>query len=76
MPTKKTTKTPAPEKMSYEQCIEELERIIEKIESGEFGLQESLAQRQRGDQLIKRSRSILDQAEQDLQEVSIGKIGE
>lgn len=72
MAAKKTTtkKPPDPVKMSYEQCVEELEGIIERIESGEFGLQESLAQRQRGDVLIKRCRTILDEAEQEIRKIS------
>lgn len=61
---------PDPEKMSFEQATEELDRIIERIESGEIGLQESLSQRKRGDELIKRCRSILDQAEQELKTIS------
>jgi exodeoxyribonuclease VII small subunit len=71
MATKKSTKKPADaSKLSYEQCVEELERIVEKIESGEVGLQESLAQRKRGDALIKRCRAILDEAEQELKQIN------
>ena len=56
--------------MSFEQATEELDRIIERIESGEIGLQESLKQRKRGDELIQRCRLILDQAEQELKTIS------
>ncbi|MCZ6837484.1 MAG: exodeoxyribonuclease VII small subunit [Planctomycetota bacterium] len=71
MPTKKTTKKPSQAlKLSYEECVEELEGIVEKIESGEIGLQESLAQRKRGDELIKRCRTILDEAEQELRQIN------
>ena len=44
----------APDQMSFEQAIQELESIIEQIEQGEIGLQDSLAARKRGDALIKR----------------------
>lgn len=70
MATKSRSKSPDPEKMSFEKATEELDRIIERIESGEIGLQESLSQRKRGDELIKRCRSILDQAEQELKTIS------
>jgi exodeoxyribonuclease VII small subunit len=59
-----------PEKLSFEQAVAELESIIEQIEQGEIGLEESLQQRKRGDQLIKRCRAILDAAEQELEQVS------
>ena len=56
--------------MSFEQATEELDRIVERIESGEIGLQESLKQRKRGDELIQRCRAILDEAEQELKTIS------
>ena len=40
---------PDPKTLTYEQAIEELERIIDQIEQGEIGLEESLAARRRGD---------------------------
>jgi len=67
---KNERKPPVPEQMSFEQCVEELESIVEKIESGEFGLEESLARRRRGDALIKRCRAILDVAEQEIRQIS------
>jgi len=57
-----------PEKLTFEQAVAELESIIEQIEQGEIGLEESLKQRKRGDGLIKRCRAILDAAEQELEE--------
>ncbi len=69
MAPKKQPTPPAPQKMSFEQAVEELELIIERIEEGRIGLQESLAERRRGDALIKRCRSILDAAEQELQQI-------
>ena len=56
--------------MSFEAATAELERIIEQIEQGEIGLEESLAARKRGDALIRRCRAILDQAEQELEQVA------
>ena len=56
--------------LSFEKAMEELEAIIERIEQGRIGLEESLAQRKRGDALIKRCRAILDHAEQELKQVN------
>ncbi len=60
---------PAPEKLSYEQAVTELEAIIDRIEQGEVGLEESLTQFRRGEALLKRCRSILEVAEQQVREV-------
>jgi exodeoxyribonuclease VII small subunit len=59
-----------PEKLTFEQAIDELERIIEAIEQGEIGLEEALAQRKRGEGLIRRCRAILDTAEQELKHIT------
>jgi exodeoxyribonuclease VII small subunit len=67
-------KRPNPEKMSFEEATEELEAIIERIEAGEIGLEESLAERRRGDALIRRCRAVLDQAEQELEQISSDEI--
>ncbi len=58
---------PATESMSFEEAMAELEGLIERIEQGTIGLEESLAARKRGDGLIRRCRSILDTAEQELE---------
>lgn len=55
--------------MSFEEAMEELEAIIEHIERGEIGLEESLIQRRRGDALVKRCRAVLDAAEQEIQQI-------
>jgi len=55
--------------LSFEQAMEQLEAIVERIEQGEIGLEESLAQRKRGDALVKRCRVVLDAAEQELEQV-------
>jgi len=62
---------PRPEELTFEQATEELEAIIERIESGEIGLEASLEQRRRGEALIKRCRAILDKAEQELEQVKV-----
>lgn len=72
MPAKKTpNKTRQdPKKMSFEQAVQELESIIERIEQGEVGLEQSLDEYRRGGTLIKRCRDILDVAEQQIQKMT------
>lgn len=66
--TKKTDNT-QPE-TSFEEALESLESIIEKIESGEIGLEESIAQYEHGVALINRCRGILNRAEQRVEELT------
>lgn len=61
---------PDPAAMRFEEATAELEAIIERIERGEIGLEESLAQRRRGEALVRRCREILDAAEQELETVA------
>ena len=65
------SKRPDPDKMRFEEVTDELEAIIDRIEQGEIGLEESLAERRRGEALIRRSRAILDAAEQELEQVKV-----
>ncbi|MCL4220719.1 MAG: exodeoxyribonuclease VII small subunit [Phycisphaerales bacterium] len=60
---------PDPESLSYEQAVEELEAIVERIESGEASLEESMKLYERGTKLLRRCRGVLDQAEQKLSEL-------
>ncbi len=76
MATPRSKKLPDPEKMTFEQATEELEAIIQRIEDGEIGLQESLEQRRRGDELIKRCRAVLDAAELELEQMSLDDKGD
>ena len=55
--------------LTYEEAVGELEAIIERIESGEIGLEDSIAAYERGVALIRRCRSILDRAEQRIEEL-------
>jgi exodeoxyribonuclease VII small subunit len=55
------------EKVSFEQALEQLEEIVEQIESGEVSLEQSIEKYARGIQLIKQCRGILDEAERKIQ---------
>ena len=48
---------------SFEQNLEKLQSIVEKIESGELGLEDMINQYEDGIKLIKACREILDTAE-------------
>jgi exodeoxyribonuclease VII small subunit len=49
--------------------IENLEQIIERIEGGETGLEQSIAEYEKGMALIKRCREVLLRAEQKVEEL-------
>ena len=56
-------------KPTFEEALEQLETIAEQIEQGKIGLEESIAQYERGMGLIKQCREILSKAEQRIQQL-------
>ena len=60
--------------LSYEEAVEELESIIERMEKGETALEDSLREYARGDALVRRCRQVLDQAEQRIETISGQKL--
>jgi len=61
---------------TFEQAIEQLESIIEGIESGEVGLESSLQQYERGMKLIRHCRGVLERAEQRIEKLTVDEAGE
>jgi exodeoxyribonuclease VII small subunit len=59
-----------PAELSFEAALEQVEGIIDRIERGEVGLEESLSEYERGVELIKRCRAILRRAEQRVEELT------
>lgn len=57
--------------LSYEDALEKLEAIIEKIEQGEVGLEETLASAREGMELIRHCRGILDSARKRVDELMV-----
>jgi len=57
----------APETLTYEQAVGELESIIDRMESGETPLEEALADYERGVGLLRRCREIITAAEQKIE---------
>jgi exodeoxyribonuclease VII small subunit len=56
--------------LSFEQAMEQLEAIVERIERGEIGLEDSVKQYEQGVALISRCKEILTAAEQKVDELT------
>jgi exodeoxyribonuclease VII small subunit len=69
-PSRTKPVAPSGPEPGFEEALELVEAIIEKVESGQIGLEESIAQYERGAALILRCRKILDRAEQRVQELT------
>jgi len=65
----------APEDLSLEGSLAELEGIVRSLEEGELTLEESLKAFERGVSLIRRCNSLLDGAEQRI-EILVGELPE
>ncbi|MAX22943.1 MAG: exodeoxyribonuclease VII small subunit [Phycisphaeraceae bacterium] len=63
-------------KGKFEESIEQLEEIIEQIESGEIGLEDSITQYEKGTKLIEKCRAILDRAQARIAELTVDGNGE
>jgi exodeoxyribonuclease VII small subunit len=64
-------KTPKPvEALSYEEAMAELETIVDALEEGNQKLEESMAQFERGQALMKRCAELLQAAELKVQQLS------
>ena len=63
------SKAKPPEELNYEQAFEELEALVERLESGELALEESLALFERGQALSARCSELLEQAELKLRQL-------
>ena len=59
-----------PADLGYEQAVEELEELVERIESGEASLEKCLDDAERASKLIQHCRGVLDRAEQRIAEMS------
>ena len=75
MAQKRKNKKNEIESLSFEQAIENLTEIVDKIETGQVPLQESLQQYEKGMETIKYCRKILLDAEKRIEEIA-GNEGE
>ena len=60
---------------TFETAVEELEKILTLIESGELGLEETLVKYERGNFLIQHCREVLNSAEKQIELISKGPDG-
>lgn len=58
------------DELSFEDALEELEDLIDRMEAGETGLEDSIRSYERGASLVKRCRTLLDSAEQRVRELT------
>ena len=63
-------------KLTFEEALGKLEQLVEQIESGAIGLEESIARYEEGIRLVKQCRTILDSAEKRIQLLAKGEGGE
>ena len=61
---------PRAEALSFEEAMTEVESIVERIESGEMGLEEQIEQYAKGAALLARCREILEACEQRVETIS------
>ena len=66
----KPSKSPSPDALPFEDALAQIEQIIERIESGEVGLEQSLAEYERGVGLINHCRAKLDSARQHVEDLT------
>ena len=55
---------------SFEEALAELEKIVEEVEQGKVGLEQSIAKYEDGMKLIKHCRNVLDAAEKKIETIS------
>lgn len=56
--------------LTFEESVAQLEQIVAAIESGQIGLEQSLAKYEQGMELVKRCRGILDKAEKRIEQLT------
>ncbi|MDB5324371.1 MAG: xseB [Phycisphaerales bacterium] len=67
-------KNPIPPK-NFEEAVAELEQILQHIETGELGLEQTLVEYERGNFLIQHCREVLNSAEKQIELISKGPDG-
>ena len=67
---KKIEMNKKPDKLpDFEKALEELESLVEQLESGDLSLDESLKQFKRGIELTRHCQGVLDQAQQSVEKL-------
>ncbi len=63
-------------KLNLEQAMTQLQEIVEKVETGQIGLEEAIAQYENGCKLVQHCKRILENAERKIEVLSKGLDGE
>jgi len=61
--------------LSFEEAVEQVEAVIDGIENGEIGLEESIEQYERGMKLLTYCKTVLDRAEQRIAKLAADQSG-
>lgn len=69
-------KHPDPASLTFEEAMDHVEQIIDRIERGEIGLEQSLAEYERGVQLIQHCRTVHKQAVQQVDDLTQRLMGD
>ena len=70
------TSPPAADSLKFEDAIDQLEALIEKVESGEIGLEQAMQQYEVGQSLIQHCQKILDSAQRKIAQLAETPEGE
>ena len=62
--------------LSFEKALEELEKIVDRLERGDVALEESIAIYERGEALRARCDTLLKAAELKIEKIKTGRAGE
>ena len=65
-----------PKNLKFEQAMERLDAIVEAMESGEIGIEESISKYEEAMQLAAHCRRILDESEQRIKKIQIDSAGQ
>ncbi len=65
----------APKQLKFEAAMERLDAIVAAMESGEIGIEESIAKYEEAMELATHCRQILDRAEQRIQKIQLDAMG-
>ncbi len=65
----KTTQDASDGELVFEQALERLEQLVERLEAGQLSLEGALRDYEQGMQLVTRCRTALDRAEQRVREL-------
>lgn len=66
---------PSPDELTFEQALAQLESIVTAIEQGKIGLQDSIAEYEKGVKLLRRCRAVLADAEMKIQHLQVAEDG-